>query len=95
MSCQRVSRAASTTATSGESHNGNLLIRLADLFRIEALGAEVILIAALGPQATIEISARLGRDFQAAIGGAQRLYLDLMEMQLFDPETTYAIPRRT
>jgi multiple sugar transport system ATP-binding protein len=62
---------------------------------IEALGAEVILVAALGPQASVEISARLGRDYRAAIGGRQRLYLDLMEMQLFDPETTNAIPRRT
>jgi len=61
---------------------------------IEALGADVILVVALGPQARTEISARLGRDFHSAIGANQRLYLDLMEMQLFDPETTNALPRR-
>jgi ABC-type sugar transport system ATPase subunit len=62
---------------------------------IEALGAEVVLIAALGGPAGIELSARLDRDYRAAVGSAQRLYLDLMEMQLFDPETTNAVPRRT
>jgi len=62
---------------------------------IEALGAEVIMIAALAPPTGREISARLGRAFHAAVGASQRLYLDLMEMQLFDPETTNAIPRRS
>ena len=62
---------------------------------IEALGAEVVLIAALAGHAGIEISARLGRDYRAAVGSAQRLHLDLMEMQLFDSETTNAVPRRT
>ncbi len=61
---------------------------------IEALGAEVIMIAALAPPAGREISARLGRRFHAAVGASQRLYLDLMEMHLFDVETTNAIPRR-
>jgi multiple sugar transport system ATP-binding protein len=67
----------------------------ATVVAIEALGAEVVLIAALAGHADIEISARLGRDYRAAVGTAQRLHLDLMEMQLFDPETTNAVPRRT
>ena len=56
---------------------------------IEALGPEVILIASLadGP----EIAARLGRDFSAAIGSPQRLYLDPAAIHLFDPRTTQAI----
>jgi ABC-type sugar transport system ATPase subunit len=62
---------------------------------LEALGAEVVLIAALETVPSIEISARLGRDYLAAVGSSQRLYLDLMEMHLFDQETTKAIPRRT
>jgi multiple sugar transport system ATP-binding protein len=61
---------------------------------LEALGPEIVLIAALEAQPSIEISARLGRDYLAPVGSKQRLYLDLMEMHLFDPETTQAIPRR-
>jgi hypothetical protein len=59
---------------------------------IEALGPEVILIAALpgGP----EIAARMGRDFTAPIGSTQRLYLDPAAVHLFDPATTKAIPRQ-
>jgi multiple sugar transport system ATP-binding protein len=58
---------------------------------IEALGPEVILIAALpgGP----EIAARMSRDFTAPIGRVQRLYLDPAAIHLFDPATTKAIPR--
>jgi ABC-type sugar transport system ATPase subunit len=58
---------------------------------VEALGPEVILVAAL-PGGT-EIAARLGRGFRAAVGATQRLYLDLAAMHLFDPETRKAIPR--
>jgi hypothetical protein len=58
---------------------------------IEALGPEVILIAALpgGP----EIAARMGRDFTAPIGSTQRVFLDPAAIHLFDPATTKAIPR--
>jgi ABC-type sugar transport system ATPase subunit len=58
---------------------------------VEALGPEVVLVAAL-PGGT-EISARLGRGFRATVGGPQRLYFDLGAMHLFDPETRRAIPR--
>jgi ABC-type sugar transport system ATPase subunit len=56
---------------------------------IEALGPEVILIAALpdGP----EIAARMGRDFTAPIGSIQRVFLDPAAIHLFDPGTTKAI----
>jgi hypothetical protein len=56
---------------------------------VEALGPEVILIAALpgGP----EIAARMGRDFTAPIGSIQRVFLDPAAIHLFDPGTTKAI----
>jgi multiple sugar transport system ATP-binding protein len=65
----------------------------ATVVALEALGAEVVLVLALPGQAKKEISARLGRTYRAPVSSRQRLYLDLNEMQLFDPETTNAIPR--
>jgi multiple sugar transport system ATP-binding protein len=65
----------------------------ATVIALEALGAEVVLILELAAERKVEIAARLGRTYRAPIGSRQRLYLDLAEMQLFDPETTNAIPR--
>ncbi|MEX2649047.1 MAG: sn-glycerol-3-phosphate ABC transporter ATP-binding protein UgpC [Alphaproteobacteria bacterium] len=56
---------------------------------VEALGPEVVLVAAL-PDGR-EIAARLGRGFSAAVGGQQRLYVDLATMHLFDTATRKAI----
>ena len=60
---------------------------------LEALGSEVILVLGLGGAPAVEISAKLGRDYRAAIGSRQRLYLDSAEIRLFDPQTTNALPR--
>jgi multiple sugar transport system ATP-binding protein len=65
----------------------------ASVIALEALGAEVVLIMELAAERKVEIAARLGRTYRAPIGSRQRLFLDLAEMQLFDPETTNAIPR--
>ena len=65
----------------------------ASVIALEALGAEVVLILELASERKVEIAARLGRSYRAPIGSRQRLYLDLAEMQLFDPESTNAIPR--
>jgi len=58
---------------------------------VETLGPEVILIGALSNG--VEISARMGRDYQARIGAKERLAVDVRELHLFDAETTQAIPR--
>lgn len=58
---------------------------------VETLGPEVILVGAL--PGGLEISARMTRYFQAAIGTQQRLAVDMREMHLFDTETTLAVPR--
>lgn len=58
---------------------------------VETLGPEVILVGAL-PNG-VEISARMGRDYQARIGTKERLAVDVEELHLFDAETTRAIPR--
>ena len=51
---------------------------------MEALGPEVVLVAALpGGE---EIAARLGRDFSAPIGGGILLYADLERVHFFDSE---------
>jgi ABC-type sugar transport system ATPase subunit len=63
----------------------------ATVVAVEALGPEVVLVAAL--PGGDEIAARMGRGFDAPVGGAQRLYFDLVAMHLFDPETRKAIPR--
>jgi hypothetical protein len=40
-----------------------------------------------------ELAARLGRNARPRAGSTQRLYIDLPEMQLFDPATTdLAVP---
>ncbi len=57
---------------------------------VEALGPEVVLVAAL-PNGR-EIAARLDRGFTARVGGEHRLYLDLEQMHLFDRETGRAVP---
>jgi len=66
-----------------------------DVVALEALGAEVILVLAPRGIAGKEISARLGRNYRAAVGGAQRLFIDGDEVRLFDPETTNALARRS
>ncbi len=58
---------------------------------VEALGPEIVLIAAL-PDGK-EIAARMGRDFTAALGSTRRVHFDLARMHLFDAETRQAIPR--
>jgi multiple sugar transport system ATP-binding protein len=58
---------------------------------VETLGPEVILVGAL-PNG-VEVSARMGRDYQARIGTKERLAVDVEELHLFDAETTRAIPR--
>ncbi len=40
-----------------------------------------------------EVAARLERGFGARAGEVQRLFVDARQLQLFDPETTLAIPR--
>ena len=59
---------------------------------VEALGPEVVLVAALADGR--EIHARLGPGFVAPIGSQQRLHLDLGAMHLFDRETRKAIAQR-
>ena len=63
----------------------------ARIVTVEALGPETILVA--GIDGGSELSARLGRGFAARPGSPQRLYVDPWQVQLFDPETTLAIPR--
>jgi len=58
---------------------------------VEALGPEVVLVAALPDKR--EVSARLGRSFTARVAAPQRLYADMAAMHLFDPETRRALPR--
>ena len=65
-----------------------------DVVALEALGAEVILVLAPRGIPGKEISARLGRNFSAAIASNQRLFVDGNEIRLFDPGTTNAIARR-
>jgi multiple sugar transport system ATP-binding protein len=64
-----------------------------EVVALEALGAEVILILAVQGLARKELSARLDRNYRAPVGSVQRLYVDVSEIRLFDPETTVAIPR--
>jgi ABC-type sugar transport system ATPase subunit len=60
---------------------------------VEALGPEVILIGSLrGPRAP-ELAARMGADFTARVGTAQRLWIDPRAVHLFDAATGRAIPR--
>jgi hypothetical protein len=39
------------------------------------------------------VSAKLGRNYRAAVGSGQRLFLDGEEIRLFDPETATALAR--
>jgi hypothetical protein len=65
----------------------------ANVVALETLGAEVVLVFGINGLGRSDIAARLGRDYRAPIGSTQQLYIDLGEMQLFDPQTTNAIPR--
>jgi ABC-type sugar transport system ATPase subunit len=65
-----------------------------EVVALEALGAEVVLVLTVPGFARKELSARLDRHYRAPIGSPQRLYVDVSEIRLFDPETTQAIPRR-
>ncbi|MFZ5790829.1 MAG: ABC transporter ATP-binding protein [Pseudomonadota bacterium] len=65
-----------------------------EVVALEALGAEVVLVLTVRGLARKELSARLDRHYRAPVGGPQRLYVDISEIRLFDPETTQAIPRR-
>ncbi len=65
----------------------------AEVVALETLGAEVVLVMSAPGLAGTELAARLGRNFRARAGSSQRLYMDLAEMQLFDPATTEAVPR--
>jgi ABC-type sugar transport system ATPase subunit len=58
---------------------------------VESLGPETVLVSEI-PGGT-EVAARLERGFSARAGETQRLYVDARQLQLFDPETTLAIPR--
>jgi ABC-type sugar transport system ATPase subunit len=60
---------------------------------LEALGPEIILVASVPGAA--EILARMPASFTAPIGGERRLHIDPADIQLFDPGTTYVIPRHT
>ena len=58
---------------------------------VEALGPETVLVAEIAGGK--EIAARLGRSFGARVNETQRLHVDPRQLQLFDPETTLAVPR--
>ncbi len=60
---------------------------------VEALGPEVILVAALGGAGGPEVMARLPRDFTAESGSLVRLYYDASQMHLFDVDTGAALRR--
>ena len=60
-----------------------------EVVAVEALGPEVVLVAALpGGE---EISARLGRSFSAPVGAGIRLYADLERVHFFDSESGRAV----
>ncbi|MGH6719722.1 MAG: ABC transporter ATP-binding protein [Alphaproteobacteria bacterium] len=60
---------------------------------VEALGPEIVLVAALADGR--EIAARLGREFTARVGAQQRLHLDLGQMHVFDRATGRAVARNS
>ncbi len=66
----------------------------AEVVALETLGAEVVLVMGAPGLAGTELAARLGRSFRARPGSTQRLYMDLADMQLFDPATSEVVPRR-
>ena len=67
-------------------HHGPIDVKVV---AVEALGAEVVLVASL--KGGEEISARLGRDFNAPAGADLRLYADLERMHFFDPASGRAV----
>jgi ABC-type sugar transport system ATPase subunit len=64
-----------------------------DVVALEALGPDVILVLAPRGIPGREVSAKLGRNYRAAVGSGQRLFLDGEEIRLFDPETATALAR--
>ena len=73
-------------AEAAPRHHGTIDVRVV---AVEALGAEVVLVASL--KGDEEISARLGRDFHAPAGAELRLYADLERMHFFDPASGRAV----
>jgi len=61
-----------------------------EVVAVEALGPEVVLVGEVRGSGQ-ELSARLGRDFEARSGDGQTLYLDRSRIHLFDARTTRAI----
>jgi ABC-type sugar transport system ATPase subunit len=59
----------------------------------EVLGPEVILVASLENAGGHELQARMPRNFRAGADEALTLHFDVSQLQLFDPETTRALPR--
>jgi ABC-type sugar transport system ATPase subunit len=59
----------------------------------EVLGPEVILVASLETMGGSELQARMPRSFRAAADEALALHFDVSQLQLFDPDTTRALPR--
>jgi multiple sugar transport system ATP-binding protein len=59
----------------------------------ESLGPEVILVCTLGNSAGPEIMVRCARDFFAKPGQKFALKYDVSQLQVFDRETTVALPR--
>ncbi len=63
-----------------------------EVVAVEALGPEVVLVAALpGGE---EIASRLGRDFNAPVGSGLRLYADLERAHFFDAANGKAVDER-
>ncbi|MBK1869884.1 ABC transporter ATP-binding protein [Aestuariivirga sp. YIM B02566] len=59
----------------------------------EVLGPEVILVATVSGEQGAEIHIRCPRDFRAKPGEIVIFHYDVSQLQLFDPETTYALKR--
>ena len=68
---------------------GNVAPLDVEVVAVEALGPEVVLVAAL--PGGKEIAARLGRTFSAPVGAGVRLYADLDRMHFFDSESGRAV----
>ncbi len=62
---------------------------------VEALGPEVILVAALGGGGGPEMMARMPRDFVAEPGQSLRLHYDASQMHVFDAQSGAALRRPT
>ena len=62
------------------------------MIAVEALGPEVILVAALGAGGP-EIMARMPRDFTAEPGQAVRLHYDASQMHVFDRDSGAVLRR--